>query len=122
MPLSTDARQKLYDFADAENVRVVSFPLPECRSVAMPLASGAVVGIDCSDSREKWLEAVEQHELPWINLLDTREGRPAETIDNLYGIGAYPTKILIDPEGRIVDIFVGERPGFSEMLDKKLKK
>ena len=81
-----------------------------------------IVGIDCSDSREKWLEAVEQHELPWINLLDTREGRPAETIDNLYGIGAYPTKILIDPEGRIVDIFVGERPGFSEMLDKKLKK
>lgn len=48
MPLSTDARQKLYDFADAENVRVVSFPLPECRSVAMPMVSGAVVGIDCS--------------------------------------------------------------------------
>lgn len=81
-----------------------------------------VVGIDCSDSREKWLEAIEKHELPWINVLDTREGRPAEMIDNVYGIGAYPTKILIDPEGRIVEIFIGERPGFSERLAKELKK
>lgn len=80
-----------------------------------------IVGIDCSDSREKWLEAIGKHELPWINLLDTREGRPAEVIDNVYGIGAYPTKILIDPEGRIVDIFVGERPGFSEKLETSLK-
>lgn len=81
-----------------------------------------IVGIDCSDSREKWLEAVAKHELPWINVLDTRERRPAEVIDNRYGIGAYPTKILIDPEGRIVEIFVGERPGFSERLDKELNK
>lgn len=80
-----------------------------------------IVGIDCSDSREKWLEAIEKHELPWINVLDTREGRPAEMIDNVYGIGAYPTKILIDPEGRIVEIFIGERPGFSEKLAKLLK-
>lgn len=81
-----------------------------------------VVGIDCSDSREKWLEAVEKHELPWINVLDTRERRPAETIDNRYGISAYPTKILIDPEGRIVEVFVGERPGFSERLARELKR
>ena len=81
-----------------------------------------VVGIDCSDSREKWLEAVAKHELPWINVLDTRERRPAELIDNVYGIGAYPTKILIDPEGRIVEVFVGERPGFSERLARELKK
>lgn len=80
-----------------------------------------IVGIDCSDSREKWLEAIEKHELHWINVLDTREGRPAEMIDNVYGIGAYPTKILIDPEGRIVEIFIGERPGFSEKLAKLLK-
>lgn len=80
-----------------------------------------IVGIDCSDSREKWLAAVEKHELPWINVLDTREGRPAGMIDNVYGIGAYPTKILIDPEGRIVEVFVGERPGFSERLAKELK-
>lgn len=80
-----------------------------------------VVGIDCSDSREKWLEAVKKHDLPWINLLDTREGTPAEAIDNRYGISAYPTKILIDPEGRIVEIFIGERPGLSEKLGELLK-
>ena len=79
-----------------------------------------IVGIDCSDSREKWIEAIGKHELPWINLLDTRKGRPAEIIDNVYGIGAYPTKILIDPKGRIVDISVGERPGFSEKLEASL--
>lgn len=77
--------------------------------------------VPLSSLREKWIEAIGKHELPWINLLDTREGRPAEIIDNVYGIGAYPTKILIDPEGRIVDIFVGERPGFSEKLEASLK-
>lgn len=81
-----------------------------------------IVGIDCTDSRENWLKAVEQHQLPWINLLDTREKRPAEIIDNLYGISAYPTKILIDPEGRIVEVVIGERPGFAERLAKELRK
>ena len=48
MHVANDARGRLYEIAEEQGVRVVSFPLPECRSIAMPLASGAVVGIDCS--------------------------------------------------------------------------
>lgn len=48
MRLTNEPRQALYDIADENGVRVVSFPLPACRSVAMPVGSGAVVGIDSS--------------------------------------------------------------------------
>lgn len=34
---------------------------------------------------------------------------------------AFPTKVIVDPEGRIAEIFVGERPGFTETMDRLLK-
>ena len=48
MHVANDARGRLYEIAEEQGVRVVSFPLPECRSVAMPAGAGAVVGIDNS--------------------------------------------------------------------------
>ena len=55
--------------------------------------------VPLSSLREKWIEAIGKHELPWINLLDTREGRPAEIIDNVYGIGPTPRRSSSTPKG-----------------------
>ena len=70
------------------------------------------VGIDCRDTEEKWKEGVAKHELPWTNLYNGK----ADEITTNYAVSGYPTKILIDPDGNIVEIFVGE----SEELYKKL--
>ena len=32
-----------------------------------------IVGIDCNDTPERWLAAVEEHRLPWINGLAIRK-------------------------------------------------
>ena len=38
-----------------------------------------------------------------------------------YGVKAFPTKIIIDPEGIIVKIIVGESPEFYTFLDELCK-
>lgn len=58
MQVATDARTALYELAEENGVRVVSFPLPACRSVAMPFGAGAVVGIDSSEPMTGAEEAV----------------------------------------------------------------
>ena len=76
-----------------------------------------IVGIDCRDTEEKWKKAVQKHELPWLHV------RNDETKDVTlqYAIEGYPTKIIIDPEGRIAKVVVGEDPAFYKYLDSLFK-
>ncbi|MBQ5934945.1 MAG: redoxin domain-containing protein [Bacteroidales bacterium] len=73
-----------------------------------------IVGIDCRDTQEKWKAAVEKYELPWLHVYNAgTDGTPEK-----YAVQGYPTKILIDPEGKIEKIFVGESEKFYEYLDE----
>lgn len=76
-----------------------------------------IVGIDCRDTEEKWKKAVQKHELPWLHV------RNDETKDVTlqYAIEGYPTKIIIDPKGRIAKVVVGEDPAFYKYLDSLFK-
>ena len=76
-----------------------------------------ILGIDCRDTEEKWKAAVEKHELPWLHVYNA--GDPDVSI--LYAIQGYPTKIVVDPEGKIAKIVVGEDPAFYEYLDELFK-
>lgn len=76
-----------------------------------------ILGIDCRDTEEKWKEAVKKHELPWLHVRN--EGTPDVT--QLYAIEGYPTKLVIDPEGKIAKVVVGEDPAFYEYLDELFK-
>ena len=80
-----------------------------------------IVGIDCRDTPEKWLAAIGEHQLPWVNVRNP-EGTPsAEDVSVRYAVESYPTKVLVDPEGRIVGKFAGEGPDFYEKLAEALK-
>ena len=72
------------------------------------------VGIDCRDTEEKWKEGVAKHELPWTNLYNG----DGQEIVIAYGVQGYPTKIIIDPEGKIVEAFLGEDPALYNKLDE----
>ena len=76
-----------------------------------------ILGIDCRDTEEKWKEAVKKHELPWLHVRN--DGQPDVT--QLYAIEGYPTKIVIDPQGKIAKVVVGEDPAFYEYLDQLFK-
>ena len=76
-----------------------------------------ILGVDCNDTEEKWKAAVEKHELPWLHVRNTDEA----DITVKYGIQGYPTKIVIDPEGKVAKIVVGEDPAFYKYLDELFK-
>ena len=77
-----------------------------------------ILGIDCNDTEQKWRDAVKKHELPWLHVRN--EGNPDVTV--LYGISGFPTKIVIDAEGKISKVVVGESEDCYTYLDQLLGK
>lgn len=76
-----------------------------------------VVGVDCGDTQEAWKAAVQKYKLPWAHLYN---GNGQEVLQQ-YGVSGFPTKVIIDPEGKIVNITSGEDPEFYNILEKHLK-
>ena len=72
-----------------------------------------IVGIDCRDTQEKWKAAVEKYELPWLHVYNA----DADGTPDKYAVPGYPTKIIIDPDGNINKIVVGESEEFYQYLD-----
>ena len=76
-----------------------------------------ILGIACNDKEAKWKAAVEKHKLPWLHVLNASP----DDITPRYNITGYPTKIVLDPEGRILKIVSGESPDFYSFLDEIFK-
>ena len=75
------------------------------------------VGIACRDTEEKWKAATAKYELPWISVLN-----PAgNDLVKVYQVEGFPTKIVIDPKGKIAKIVLGEDPAFYTYLDSLMK-
>ena len=78
-----------------------------------------ILGVDCNDTVEKWKNAVAKHEIPWLHVYwDKEKGdNPIE----LYGVQGFPTKVVVDPQGKVAKIIVGEAPTFYDYLDEVLQ-
>lgn len=78
-----------------------------------------IIGVDCGDTVDAWKTAVTKFKLPWVQAYNQQS---ETSIDRAYGIQGFPTKIIIDPEGRIVNITTGENPAFYLTLASLLAK
>ena len=78
-----------------------------------------ILGVDCNDTVEKWKGAVAKHEIPWLHVYwDKEKGdNPVE----LYGVQGFPTKVVVDPQGKVAKIIIGEDPAFYDYLDEVMK-
>lgn len=76
-----------------------------------------ILGIDCRDSQEVWKEAVKKYELPWLQVYNPGDNKLLEE----YQIQGFPTKFIIDPEGNIANVTVGEDPEFFNVLKSLVK-
>lgn len=72
-----------------------------------------ILGVDCNDTEAKWKKAVEDNKLPWKHVYCPRTAN----ITTMYAVSGFPTKIIIDPEGKIYKTIVGESPEFYTILD-----
>ncbi|MDE5850465.1 MAG: TlpA family protein disulfide reductase, partial [Muribaculaceae bacterium] len=71
-----------------------------------------IIGIDCNESEAEWREGVKKHELPWINVYNGND----QALYQAYNITGFPTKAIINPEGRLVNLTTGEDPAFFTAL------
>ena len=78
-----------------------------------------VVGIACRDTEEVWKKSVADNQLPWTNLIN---GSGDNDLSTKYAIKGYPTKIILDPEGKIVKTILGESPDFYTTIDSLMTK
>ncbi len=77
-----------------------------------------IVSVDCNDTDSRWKAAVAKHTLPWINVYNPRT---AADVTKKLGISAFPTKILLDQDGKVVKTFVGEDDSFYTVLESTIK-
>ncbi len=64
-----------------------------------------------------WKAAIEQDGLNWVNVLNDEPNMEQDVIQ-MYNIEAYPTQILLDPDGKMIARWRGSG---SRELDKKLE-
>lgn len=73
-----------------------------------------VVGVACNDPEPAWRNAVKKYELPWVNLFNP-EPKGGKLVEE-YAVQGFPTKVVVNPEGKIANITVGEDPSFFDKL------
>lgn len=74
------------------------------------------VSIDGGRFREKWLKAIKDDDLPWVQVSDDPEGLVSGKTANRYAVHGIPHQVLIDETGKIVLTSVGS--GGTRVKDK----
>lgn len=74
-----------------------------------------IVGIDCNDTDQKWRDAVEKHQIPWLHVR-SEDG----TTELRFCVKGFPYKVIISPKGEVLKAFMGEKADFYKFLDQVL--
>lgn len=77
-----------------------------------------IIGIDCNESEADWKAGVAKYELPWVNVYCPQDN----SLTAEFGIQGFPTKAIIDPEGKIRNITTGHNPEFFTVLSNLIGK
>ena len=72
------------------------------------------VGVSCRDKDTEWRNAINKYNLSWLHILNANG---ANDLAVMYNVEAYPTKLLIDKDGKLIQIFIGESDLFYQKLD-----
>ena len=83
------------------------------RSKGLEIVGVAVENGTKEKQQENWKKAIAEDGITWLNVLNDRE---TNDIAKEYGVKVFPTKILVDKNGKIVLRIAGE----SNELDEKL--
>ncbi|HAO06229.1 MAG TPA: hypothetical protein DCQ50_04365 [Chryseobacterium sp.] len=75
------------------------------------------IGIACNDTIEAIKKAIKVHQIDWLQLVNTNEN----DVSVLYGVQAYPTKIILDENLKFIKRFVGMDEDFYKLLEDLTK-
>ena len=71
------------------------------------------INIGCRDNKIVWLKTIDKLDISGINLFAEND-----VIPDKFGVSGYPTKIIIDKEGKIILKTIGESDEFYGKLDE----
>ncbi|MBO4842718.1 MAG: AhpC/TSA family protein [Bacteroidales bacterium] len=74
-----------------------------------------VVGISFDENKEAWVKAIDQLEMPWLQISDLKGFNCAAA--SIYQVDAIPDNILIDPQGKIIDRGLRGKALFSRLQE-----
>lgn len=73
--------------------------------------------------RQDWLKAIKDDGIPWINILNNEAiAKNGQDLISLFAIKSYPTKILINPEGKVLLRTQSDNEEIEEILKKLIDK
>jgi peroxiredoxin len=78
-----------------------------------------IIGVHTVADGEKMKAYAEKHKIDWPVVVDAKDKRGDKT-SNAYEVRGYPTTVLIDKSGKIVEIDLGGHPD-KETIEKLLK-
>jgi thiol-disulfide isomerase/thioredoxin len=73
---------------------------------------------DILKAKQGWLAAIKKDDINWVHVLNN-EGTDVQDIVKDYGITGYPTKLLLDKNGKILMRVTG---GMNDEMDKMIEK
>lgn len=73
-----------------------------------------IIGIDCNETQDAWRAGVEKYKLPWVNVY-CPDGNP---LFSEYKIQGFPTKAIVSPQGKLMNVTTGHNPEFFNILDQ----
>ncbi|MEM8891698.1 MAG: TlpA disulfide reductase family protein [Bacteroidota bacterium] len=74
-----------------------------------------IVGINQGDTGNRITDFVKKHGYVWTQIMQQEYG-----LVEKFSVAGYPTKLLIDPEGKIIHRQLGDEGGILEVLDQRL--
>lgn len=77
-----------------------------------------IIGIDCREDDAAWRKGVADHQLPWVQLYNSADAGT----ENIFGVSGYPTKVIVDPEGKVAKVVVGHTSDFTPTLEAMMGK
>jgi peroxiredoxin len=80
-----------------------------------------ILAIASEDKRAEWKKAIREDGLTWVNVLDDEKDR-AKKMTTLLGIQALPTKVFLDPQGKIIAIITGDEKAVEQKMIELFEK
>nr|WP_315152507.1 TlpA disulfide reductase family protein [uncultured Flavobacterium sp.] len=68
-------------------------------------------------NKEKWKSAVAADGITWLQVLNNEDVEKMDVV-KAYGVSAFPTKVLLDRDGKVLARYVGESKELDAVLEK----
>ncbi|WP_339917648.1 TlpA disulfide reductase family protein [Yeosuana marina] len=74
-----------------------------------------IIGISCNDEYDSWKNLIIEKQMNWIQIFNNPQN---EDLTKTYDINVFPTKILIGPDGKIIQTIKGSGKETFDKLNK----